>query len=294
MCSPENDVLTRILKHLIAVPGISMSSYLRRSSRDLMSYVRRERADLVPPNRLLFDGSEGREQYRNVGSEFLGYMIELAGLRPTDSVLDVGCGIGRMASALTTALGPEGKYEGFDIVPLGIRWCKAQIQSRHPQFRFQHADVFNSLYNPSGKIKASDYRFPYPDESFDVAIATSVFTHMLPRDVESYFGEIARVLKAGGRCLISCLLRTPEAEEGIRAGKSLLRFEHSMDGYWTEVARTPEGAISYRERDVLALLERHRLELMPPVHYGSWCGRERFLSVQDIVVARKRDQRGRS
>lgn len=283
-------MLKRILKQLIEVPNISMGSYIRRSSRDLSAYLRRERADLVPPNRFLFDGSESRRHYRSVGSEFRGYLVELAGLRPTDAVLDVGCGIGRMASALTAVLGPEGRYEGFDIVPVGIRWCTEHIQSRHPQFRFQHADVFNSLYNPAGKVRALDYRFPYPNETFDVALATSVFTHMLPPDVENYSAEISRVLKPGGRCLISCLLRNPEAEAGMRAGRSLLRFENSMDGYWAEVASTPEGAVSYQERDVLALLQRYQLELVPPIHYGSWCGRDRFLSVQDIVVARKRDQ----
>jgi ubiquinone/menaquinone biosynthesis C-methylase UbiE len=280
-------MLTRSLKHLIAVPSVSLRSYVRRSSWDLVSSLRHEADDLVPPNRLLFDGSENQDEYRSVGREFLGYLVELAGLKPTDAVLDVGCGIGRMAAALTTALGREGSYDGFDIVPIGIRWCKTHIQSRHPNFRFQHADIFNSLYNPSGKLKASEYRFPYPDESFDLVMATSVFTHMLPHDVESYFAEIARVLKPGGRCLTSWLLRTPEAEAHIRDGKSLLQFGHAMDGYWTETAATPEGAISYLEPDVMALLKRHRFELMPPIHYGFWCGRSQFLTLQDLVVARK-------
>lgn len=246
---------------------------------------------MVPPNRLLFDGSENRGQYRTVGADNLRYAIELAELRPTDAVLDVGCGIGRFASALTTYLGAKGTYDGFDIVPIGIRWCKTHIQSRHARFRFQHADVFNSLYNPGGKLRASDYRFPYANDRFDVVIATSVFTHMLPPDVETYLAQIARVLKPGGRCLMTCLLRTPEAEEGIRAGKSLLQFEHTGEGYWAEVARTPEGAVSYRESYVLALLDRYNMDVVPPVHYGSWCGREHFLSVQDIVVAKKRGPR---
>ena len=285
-------MLHKRLKQLISVPSISPRSYLRRCSQDLLSYVRREPMDMVPPNRLLFDGSNSRDHYRTVGAENLRHLVELTALRPTDAVLDVGCGIGRMATALTTYLGPEGSYEGFDIVPIGIRWCKSHVQSRYPRFRFQHADVFNSLYNPDGRLRAAEYRFPYASQTFDVAVATSVFTHMLPPDVETYVAEIARVLKPGGRCLITCLLRTPEAEEGIRSGKSMLRFEHSMDGYWAEVARTPEGAVSYKETDVIALLNRCDLDLMPPIHYGSWCGRKQFRSVQDIVVARKQNQEG--
>lgn len=281
-------VLRRTLRRWIAVPSVSVRSYLRRSSQDLLCYFSGMPTGLVPPNRLLFDGSESREQYRQDGAEFRTYLVELVGLRPTDSVLDVGCGIGRKASALTTYLGPEGRYEGFDIVPLGIRWCTAQIHSRHPQFGFQHADVFNSLYNPCGNLRASDYRFPYPDESFDVAVAISVFTHMLPCDVDHYVGEISRVLKTGGRGLMSWLLMTEDAAAGIRAGKSSLRFAHRMNGCWAEAVHTPEGAVSYDERDVMTLLERQGLEPVAPIRYGSWCGRERFLSIQDIVVARKR------
>jgi hypothetical protein len=111
---------------------------------------------------------------------------------------------------------------------------------------------------------------------------------MLPCDVDHYVAEISRVLKTGGRGLISWLLMTEDAAAGIRAGKSCLRFAHRMNGCWAEAVHTPEGAISYDERDAMTLLERHGLEPVAPIRYGSWCGRERFLSVQDIVVARKR------
>ena len=40
----------------------------------------------------------------------------------------------------------------------------------------------------------------------DVAFLTSVFTHMLPEDVEHYLDELARVLKPGGRTLITWFL----------------------------------------------------------------------------------------
>lgn len=281
------NVLKRALRRVIAVPSVSIRSSLTRSTQDVLSYLSQDPAELVPPNRLLFDGSENREQYRETGSEFLAYLIDLAGLRPTDSILDVGCGIGRIASRLATYIRPGGTYDGFDIVPLGIRWCNGHIHARHAHFRFTHANVFNSVYNPGGTTKACDYRFPYPDGMFDVAIATSVFTHMLPCDIERYLAEISRVLKTGGRCLVTCLLRTEDAQAGIRAGKSFLRFEHEMTGCWVESADAPEAAVAYHERDMIAVLARHNLEPMLPIYYGSWCGREHFLSIQDIVVARK-------
>lgn len=116
-------------------------------------------------------------------------------------MLDVGCGSGRMALPLTGYLNSEGRYAGFDISQKAIAWCQEHITSAHPNFQFEVSDIYNSLYNPKGKYQSLDFRFPYPDASFDVVFLTSVFTHMFPPDVEHYLDEISRVLKPGGRCL---------------------------------------------------------------------------------------------
>jgi len=115
-----------------------------------------------------------------------------------------------MAIPLTKYLS-EGSYEGIDIIPYHINWCKKNIMSRYPNFRFQMADVFNKLYNPKGKYKPSEYEFPYQDEDFDFVFLTSVFTHMLPKDMENYFSQIARVLRKKGRCLITFFLLNKES-----------------------------------------------------------------------------------
>ena len=65
---------------------------------DVFDTVRGRRPDLVPPRRLSFVGAG---DFTAIGLEFLRYFQDLGGLRPTDHVLDVGCGIGRMALPLT-------------------------------------------------------------------------------------------------------------------------------------------------------------------------------------------------
>ena len=118
-------------------------------------------------------------------------------------MLAVGSGIGRKTFLLTDYLNHEGSYQGLDIVKTAIDWCTERITCKYPCFKFQLIDVFNQHYNPTGRYKASEYRFPFPDESFDFAVLCSVFTHMLAEDVEHYLCEVARVLKTGGRCPIS-------------------------------------------------------------------------------------------
>jgi SAM-dependent methyltransferase len=70
-------------------------------------------------------------------------------------------------------------------------------------FQFYQIDIYDKHYNPAGHCKASEYRFPFPDDSFDFVMLGSVFTHMLPDGVRNYLSEIRQVLAPGGRCMIS-------------------------------------------------------------------------------------------
>jgi SAM-dependent methyltransferase len=251
---------------------------------DAIDTLRGRRDPLTPPRRLIFVGDG---DYRKIGQEFLEYFVELGRLQPTDHVLDVGSGIGRMAAPLTRVL-TSGRYEGFDIVPEGVEWCTRQITARFPNFRFQLADVHNPAYHPRGTQEASAYRFPYADASFDFAFATSVFTHMRPPEVTRYLDELGRVLKPGGRCLLTFFLLSPASLERIAAGRSAIDFRHEMDGFRTSDRRTPEAAIALPEDFVRGLFEQAGLAVEEPIRFGSWSGRPDFLSYQDIVLARKR------
>src|ERR1041385_3349065 len=118
------------------------------------------RNPLLPPRDRVFVGSG---DFIAVGREFLGYLVQLARLRPDENILDVGCGIGRLAVPLTRYLSRSGRYCGFDIVPDGIAWCREQITPHFPHFEFLLADVRNPYYHPTGDTPAAEYAFPYAD-----------------------------------------------------------------------------------------------------------------------------------
>jgi ubiquinone/menaquinone biosynthesis C-methylase UbiE len=252
---------------------------------DTIDLLLGRRGELTPSKRIR--GFVGDGDFRKIGEEFLQYLIELGRLKPNARVLDVGCGIGRMAVPLTRYLDKGGSYEGFDMVIDGINWCRKKIAPKYPNFHFQLVDIYNKVYNPKGKCKASEYKFPYENESFDFIFLTSVFTHMLPQDMENYFSEIARVLKKDGRCLITFFLLNTESSKLIDAKLSLLDFKYKFEGCRTIDKSTPESAIAYDERFIRVLYKKYRLNIVEPIHYGFWCGRKKFLSKQDIVIAVK-------
>jgi SAM-dependent methyltransferase len=242
--------------------------------------------ELIPPEEMNFVGDG---DFIAVGAHFLEHFVKVGGLRPHHRVLDVGSGIGRMAMPLTKYL-TEGSYEGFDIVDVGVRWCQHHITPKFPKFRFQMANVFNSCYNPTGRYPAAAYRFPFPSASFDFVLVTSVFTHMMPAEMENYLAEIARVLKIGGRCLATFFLNNAQTAALMAAGKSHLSFGTKWGGgCWINDPLVPEGAVCFQENYVLEQYRRCGLEA-EPVYHGAWSGREQSLTTHDVIVATKQHE----
>jgi ubiquinone/menaquinone biosynthesis C-methylase UbiE len=251
----------------------------------LQSIRQRGRSGEVLPPKALQKFVGG--QYKEVGAQIVSLLVDECGLQPSDAVLDVGCGSGRGALPLTEYLSSQGRYAGFDISEKAIAWCQENISRSHPNFEFTVADIHNALYNPKGKHQSSEYRFPYPDASFDVVFLTSVFTHMFPTDVKHYLDEIARVMKPGGRCAITYFLLNDESSALIEAGGGTYQFKHEMDGYRTIATKRSESAIAIPETFIRDLYEEYGLKVREPLVYGSWCGRKDTEAFQDLVIAEK-------
>ena len=240
--------------------------------------------NMIPPRSMIFIGDG---DFERIGQEFKNYFIKLTNLQPSDRVLDVGCGIGRMAIPLTNYLSKDGEYWGFDIVKKGIEWCQSRISQNFNNFHFQYSDVYNKHYNPNGKVQAQNFQFPFDDKYFDFVFLTSVFTHMLPSDLENYLSEISRVLKPEGKCLITFFILNEESENLVRSGHSTLNFSYNIQGCITANKDDPEAAIAYNEDFVLRLFKKYGLKI-DQLHYGSWCKRDTFLTYQDIIIATKK------
>ena len=250
---------------------------------DTLDFLLGRRDALTPPKGRIFHNPNA---FKRIGNEFFRYFVDLGDLKPHERVLEVGCGIGRMAVPLTGYLS-GGEYEGFDVMPKAIEWCQENISSEYPKFRFQVADVYNKEYNLRGTYKASQYEFPYEDESFDFVILTSVFTHMLPEEVSNYLSEIERVMKPGGRAVITFFLLNQESLKLVESGMSTIDFRYDFGVYRVKEKNTPEAAIAFQEDFIRDLYKEKGLKIAEPIRYGSWSGREDSLSLQDIVVAQK-------
>jgi ubiquinone/menaquinone biosynthesis C-methylase UbiE len=197
------------------------------------------------------------------------------GLAPDQTVLEIGCGIGRDAIPLTEIL-TAGRYVGVDIVKRSIDWCRDNIARKNPNFAFYHYDVQDQLHNPGGTIKTTDIRIPLADHSVDRIVLFSVFTHMFQSDIEHYLREFKRVLKPSGLVFATTFLFTDEILAKARATNLTpfdLRFEHEINpNCRINTPSHPLGAVAYTTAAWDEMIAASGMRYAKPFLRGAWSG----------------------
>jgi SAM-dependent methyltransferase len=113
-------------------------------------------------------------------------LLVAEGLAPSDSLIDVGCGSGRLAVQLVDYL--EGPYLGTDVVPDLVEYARKLVD--RPDWRFE---VVHDLVIPAGETTT------------DMVCFFSVMTHLLHEESYRYLEEARRVLRVGGKVVFSFL-----------------------------------------------------------------------------------------
>jgi ubiquinone/menaquinone biosynthesis C-methylase UbiE len=103
----------------------------------------------------------------------------------SDAILDMGCGTGRFTVPLA-ATGAD--VTGLDLTQAMLDRTALKLQEAHLTAVLQQGDMA---------------RLPFPAESFDVVVSMLALMHIPLADRQAVFLEAARVLKPGGRMLIS-------------------------------------------------------------------------------------------
>jgi SAM-dependent methyltransferase len=235
----------------------------------------------TPPPELMLCGDG---DFRAIGAEFLTHFVRRGSLSPEDRVLDLGCGVGRMALPLTQYLA-GGTYLGLDVMGHAIAWCQQTITPVYPAFTFAQLDVAHPIYNPSGVIAADGVSLPIEDASVDFVALVSVLTHLDEPSLRRYAREIARVLAPGGRCFATAFLLNRPSREGIARGTARPPFPDSPGSAVLHAdPEAPLAAIAFDEDLLLARFLEAGLKRKRPAAYGTWSGREHGLSFQDICI----------
>jgi len=145
-----------------------------------------------------------------------------AGLRDGMSLVDLGCGSGRLA----TVLGREMKIEylGIDIIQDLLDYARSKSPANY-QFVLNRA-----------------LTLPCADESADMVAGFSIFTHLLHEESYAYMEEVKRVLKPGAAMVFSFL-------------------EFAEQDHWNVFTTTMERHRKGRRGHLNVFIERNVLDL---------------------------------
>jgi ubiquinone/menaquinone biosynthesis C-methylase UbiE len=251
---------------------------------DFIRIMTGKRDNMVPLKGDIYTGSG---DFTEQGKHHLELLKKLAGLKPEDTVLDVGSGIGRTAVALTSFLSSAGHYEGFDVVKKGVEWCINNISKKFPNFNFRFIPLKNDLYN-NEIVSAEDFVFPYTDCKFDIVFLFSVFTHMQPGETDHYLHEIYRVLIPGGKCLATLFFFEEDTEEKI-SGNNTFGFPVKKDGYRLMNKNVTSANVAYEKDKILTMVAERGFEIIEviPGYWKDISYKSDLSDFQDIVVIRK-------
>jgi len=145
-----------------------------------------------------------------------------AGLHDGMSLLDLGCGSGRLAQALGSSMNIN--YTGIDIVQALLDYARSISP---PNYRF----VLNRALS-----------IPCESASMDMACAFSLFTHLLHTETYLYLEDIRRVLKPAGHLVFSFL-------------------EFANPGHWTVFEGTVAVQRTMSAPHLNMFIERNAIEL---------------------------------
>ena len=152
--------------------------------------------------------------------EFMDRFLDAAKLHPEDVVLDIGTGVGKVASAASPHVE---KVVGIDI----------------------SLDMIGKAGN--GEFLQQDVReLEFEDEAFDKVLARMVLHHVTD-GIEKAVGECYRVLKPGGIMVVG-EGTPPIAENGQ------YDMQDEITAWYTEVFRIKEDRLTLYEHDIVDLM----------------------------------------
>ena len=149
-------------------------------------------------------------------------VLEYLGIQPNWTLVDLGCGSGRLASELFRTY-PELNYTGIDIVKSLLEYAKHKA----PSYRF---------------ILSRSLKIPFESASADCVAAFSLFTHLLHAETYQYMTEAYRALKPGGKLAFSFI-------------------EFAEGGHWHVFEETVAAAFSNSETHLNTFIERSVIAL---------------------------------
>lgn len=158
--------------NIIAQDGVADTSEIKNSVREVYEFIAAEYDDRIP------GVTPADERFTESEMAFV-----LSKVRPSDRILDMGCGTGRFTVPMATI---ANQVVGLDLTPAMLEQARRNADKAGVTPELQQGDMCD---------------LPFPDESFDLVTSMLALMHIPPTDRPRVFSEVSRVLRPGGRAV---------------------------------------------------------------------------------------------
>lgn len=235
---------------------------------------------LIPGIKDRRGGKSSYAEWAHVIGIFQTLIYQSITVKTGNHILDVGCGTGLLGISSEPFIFGGGKYTGIDVSQNDVGFCRNHFKDLN--YHFIHLNVANPTYasNQDEGLKP----WPIDNDSQDLVLALSVWTHLSEIDAKFYFNEIQRVLKKGSKALItlfyldekyedSVLLRNNETGRFHSTKQRMWIFNknayESKDWYSPGWVKNPEDAIGITIKGLDTLQHLSGLKLIQ-YYPGNW------------------------
>lgn len=167
---------------------------------------------LLPPPHLRYCGARFRDDatFLESGREEARRLVRDFSVDESTSILEVGCGPGRLPIGILAEGLRIARYDGVDIDDRALRWCQRYLSRGHREYQFHIVRAGHRRYNPRGPAMDEEFRLPLQTHSYDLIYLHSVFANLEPNDVRVYLSEFRRLLRPAGQVFLTAFI-----EDGV-------------------------------------------------------------------------------
>jgi len=177
-----------------------ITQHIKESVRDRYAQIALREESCCGPEASSCCGSSATVEAEGDLGLGCGLPTAFADLRPGETVLDLGCGAGVDVFRAAGAVGESGRAIGVDMTPEMITRARRNAEAgSYTNAEFRLGDIEH---------------LPVDGSSVDVALSNCVI-NLVP-DKRQVFDEIHRVLRSGGRFVVSDIVTIGEVPDDVR------------------------------------------------------------------------------
>lgn len=213
---------------------------------------------------------------RQQSNELFELCKKYGNIYPNSSVLDYGCGTGRLLAKFSNY---TKSIIGFDICDRFLTYC------RQYNFRVLSKDIIHPEFNPNGKETSQE--LPCGNAIFDRVIGIALLNHQDITNAKAIISEALRVTKKSGIVIFTAFLINPQSKSQLSFDQTNIKFVEHTSEWWVSNPSRPYLNCAFDESIIRRTIIEAGGQIVEPIHYGQWRNLLNSPTGHDLIVIRK-------